>query len=797
MIRKKKRLGELLVEACLITQAQLEEALQVQEGKQQLLGQILVEMGWVSEQEVCRAVSELLHIRYVDVEGALISQDVVQLAPERLAAKRNILPLFIQDKTLYLAMENPLDVDAIQRIEFHTGMQVQPLIAPPSQLRETVRKHYNVDEYVGNMLAHVTEKTSFNVENQDGRDDSVDISEVRKISEGSQVVKLVNLLVADGIKKRASDIHIESTAKYVNVRYRIDGLLSRGIRVPHWLQLPLISRIKVIAGMDIAEHRKPQDGRIRVTYDQRKIDLRVSTLLTNFGEKVVIRILDQKTSSHDLTRLGLSPRQLNVFRKMLQQPQGWILVTGPTGSGKTTTLYASLNAIKDVTKNIVTVEDPIEYQLEGINQVQVNPKAGLTFASGLRSILRQDPNVILVGEIRDTETAEIAMQAAETGHLVLSTLHTNDAISTVNRLFNLGLAPDVVASNLLAVVAQRLVRRICPHCKTSYTPTREELSQLGFSDHQAGFPCYKGRGCSVCQQSGYYGQVGVYELFIQNDEIGEEIAKRPTHTALKRLARQAGMQSMLEDGIEKIREGITTIEEVARVCPVDRDEVSAAPVRLEDDGNVEKTARMCSHCQATLDRAWRFCPFCGTRIVVSADLTSQEFTEKPAIIPLQQTLDPYATRILTADDEAHVREMVTLLLTQQGYQVFQAADGEEALAKIRTELPDLVILDVNMPKKNGFEVCKAIRTTMETMFMPVVMLTAQDTVEEKLHGLSSGADDYITKPFNTVEFLARIETVLRRSYRSLSEAQHEFIEGKVQPLSNKVTPESRSVNARL
>ncbi|GAK59180.1 type IV pilus biogenesis protein PilB [Candidatus Vecturithrix granuli] len=779
MTRKKKRLGELLVEACIITQAQLEEALQVQEGKQQLLGQILVEMGWVSEQEICRAVSELLHVRYVDVDGALISQEVVQLAPERLAAKRNILPLFIQDKTLYLAMENPLDVDVIQRIEFHTGMQVRPLIAPPSQLRETVRKHYNVDEYVGSMLEHVAEKTSINVENQENRDQSVDISEVRKISEGSQVVKLANLLIADGIKKRASDIHIESTAKHVNVRYRIDGLLSRGIRVPHWLQLPLISRLKVIAGMDIAEHRKPQDGRIRVTYDQRKIDLRVSTLLTNFGEKVVIRILDQKTSAHDLTRLGIAPRQLNLLRKTLQQPQGWILVTGPTGSGKTTTLYASLNAIKDVTKNIVTVEDPIEYQLEGINQVQVNPKAGLTFASGLRSILRQDPNVILVGEIRDAETAEIAMQAAETGHLVLSTLHTNDAVSTVNRLFHLGLAPDVLASNLLAVIAQRLVRRICPHCKTSYTPTKEELSQIGLSDHQSVFTCYKGNGCPACQQSGYYGQIGVYEMFMQSDQISEEIANRPTQIALKRLARQAGMQTMLEDGIEKIKEGITTIEEVVRVCPVDHDEVSATPACSENEEIVVKTAQMCLHCQANLDRAWRFCPFCGTRIVVSADMASQKLLEKSTVIPLQQTVDPYATRILTADDEAPVREMLKLLLTQQGYHVLQAEDGEEALAKIHAELPDMVILDVNMPKKNGFDVCKTIRSTMSTMFMPVVMLTAQDTVEEKLQGLSSGADDYITKPFNAEEFLARIETVLRRSYHHFPEEQHELSEAGI------------------
>ena len=714
MAKRKKRLGELLVGACIITQEQLDEALRVQQRKRQLLGQILVEMGWVSEQEVCRAVAELLRVKYVDVDGALISQEVVQLAPETLAAKRNILPLFIQDKTLYLAMENPLDVDVIQRIEFQTGMQVQPLIAPPSQLRETVRKHYNVDEYVGSLLDNMTEKTSVSVENQHHHDTAVDISEVRKISEGSQVVKLANLLIADGIKKRASDIHIEPTAKYVNVRYRIDGLLSRGIRVPNWLQLPLISRLKVIAGMDIAEHRKPQDGRICVTYDHRRIDLRVSTLLTNFGEKVVIRILDQKTSAHDLTRLGMSPDQLTRYRKMLQHPQGWILVTGPTGSGKTTTLYASLNALKDVTKNIVTVEDPIEYQLEGINQVQVNPKAGLTFASGLRSILRQDPNVILVGEIRDAETAQIAMQAAETGHLVLSTLHTNDAISTIDRLFHLGLSPDVVASNLLVVIAQRLARRICPHCKTEYMPSKAELAQIGMSNGQPAFPCYKGAGCSACKQTGYYGQVGVYEMFVQTDQMREEIVKRPARTLLKRSARQMGMQIMLEDGIDKIKEGITTIEEIVRVCPVDPDVVASMVSCPECGEQVTGTDQICpacqqglqvvcQRCQAALEKSWRFCPFCGIRIASPEEGSSQEL---PMLVPLQESVDPYAIRILTADDEAPVREIVALLLEQQGYQVLQAVDGEEALMKIQSDLPDLVILDVNMPGKNGFEVCK-------------------------------------------------------------------------------------------
>ncbi len=779
---KRKRLGELLVEACIISQEQLQEALDLQHQRPQLLGQILVGMGWVSEEEVCRAVSELLRIAYVDVDGALVSQEVVQLAPQHLAARRNILPLFVQDKTLYLAMENPLEIEIIQHIEFSTGMQVKPLIAPPSQLRETVRRHYNVDEYVGRMLGNVADEETVSVERDEGAEKTVDISEVRKISEGSQVVRLANLIMADGIKKRASDIHLEPTTKDLTVRYRVDGLLARGIRIPKWLQLPLISRIKVVAGMDIAEHRKPQDGRIRVTYGQRKIDLRVSTIPSNFGENVVIRILDKTAAARDLAKLGMSQQHLHLYCAMLRQPQGWILVTGPTGSGKTTTLYASLYAIKDVTKNIITVEDPIEYQLGGITQVQVNRKAGLTFASGLRSILRQDPNVILVGEIRDAETADIAMQASETGHLVLSTLHTNDAISTINRLFSLGLPPDMVASNLLVVIAQRLVRTICPHCKIEYSPTEDELRQLGLvQSHHSAMKYYHGQGCPACNKTGYCGQIGLYEMLVQTDTLREAIAQQPTKQALKRLACENGMKSMLEDGIEKIRQGMTTIEEVARVCPVEPDDLGEI-IRCPGCGKlVAHSEANCPFCRCTLritcpkchtavEESWRFCPFCGERVSETSQPARQGMaSESSDMAAAQPDIDKQATRILIADDEPPVREMLKTLLHHQGYQVIEAQDGEEALEKIHTELPDLLLLDITMPKQNGFSVCKAIRSAVETMFIPVIILTGRDSVEEKMNGLACGADEYLTKPFDAYNLLSQIKNNLQRSSQNRPE----------------------------
>jgi len=782
---KRRRLGEALVDACIISTEQLQQALDVQRKKPALIGQILVNMGWVSEEEVCRALGELLNIEFVDVDGALISQEVVQLASEELASKRNILPLFVQNRVLFVAMENPLDVEIIQRLEFSTGMQVKPLIAPPSQLRQMVKKHYNVDEYLGQVLENVTEKEGVNVEHEEDADTErgVDVGEIRKASEGSQIVRLANMVIADGIKKRASDIHLEPSDKYLNVRYRIDGLLSKGMRIPKWLQLPLTSRIKVIAGLDIAEHRKPQDGRIRVNFSQRKIDLRVSTLLTHFGEKIVIRILDKSISVRELPQLGMSTRQLHLYRAMLRQPQGWILVTGPTGCGKTTTLYASLNAVKDGSKNIVTVEDPIEYQLEGINQTPVNPKGGVTFAKGLRAILRQDPNIILVGEIRDAETADIAMQAAETGHLVLSTLHTNDAISTVNRLFSLGVSPDLVAANLLIVIAQRLVRKICPQCKVQYPPSYEELERLGlYAPEHAGMICHKGRGCALCNQTGYYGQTAIYELLIQNEKLRDAIAQRASKLALKRLARAAGMTTMLEDGLEKVRSGLTTLEEIARVCPVDAEEmrhILQCPqcghlITASDEACPECQHALrcvCQQCQAVLNSGWNFCPFCGTRAAETGGKTESTSSEAQDTLSVVTSEQRRSLRILVAEDEDPVRQIVSVMLNHHGFQVIEAVDGDEALEKIRAELPDLVLLDIDMPKQNGLAVCKAVRSAVETMFIPVIMLTAHDSLEEKTRGLACGADEYITKPFDAEQLLAEIEAVLHRTLREHGEEQ--------------------------
>lgn len=486
----------------------------------------------------------------------------------------------------------------------------------------------------------------------------------------------------------------------------------------------------------------------------------------------MIRVLDPKTAFHNLNELGLAPEYLETFRMLIQQPCGWIIITGPAGSGQTTTLYALLNATKTVAKRIMTIEDPIEYQLTGVTQYQVNPRAGLSFASGLRSILRQKPNVILVGEIRDTETAALAMQASESGHLVLSTLHKKDAVATIERLFTLGISPNRVAANLLAVVAQRLVRRICPECKAEYVPGIEELGRIGIHSRQdPAFVGYKGAGCETCKHTGYYGQIGIYEMFVLNERLREEIAKRPEKPVLRRLAIETGMKTMLQDGIEKIRRGLTTIEEVARVCelePAELGKITHCPgcgkIIAETDNLCPFCHYLmhetCKQCGAKLNKEWLLCPYCGARssnVPEVAQPTGQE-SQVPSLPPPPKR----KVRILFADDSRATRKILSFVIERQGYQVITAEDGEEALEKIRSEQPDLVILDILMPKRDGFSVCQEMQSRAETMFIPVIMLTCQDSPAEKEKGLALGADEYITKPFKIEELLARIESVLRQ-----------------------------------
>lgn len=549
----RRKLGEILIELGYIDATQLNEALQEQQRGGGLIGEVLLRMGYIDADQLAEARAEQYDVDYEKVTPESVQPEAISRVPASLAKSLQVLPLRIEDNKLVVAMVNPLDVDAIDVLQRHTGMYVKVVYTNPEHLLRAVDFHYSETAASSESLDEVISEVGSLSE---GEEESLD--DLRRAVEDAPVVRIVNLLLVEAINGRASDIHLEPRRTHMEVRYRIDGELQHVRNIPRNLMAACISRIKVMADMDIAERRVPQDGRITIKVESRQVDLRVSTLPIQYGERVVMRVLDRDHSLRRLNELGFSPRNLTTFRWLLQQPNGIILVTGPTGSGKTTTLYAALCEIRSVTRNIITCEDPIEYELEGINQSNVNEKAGLTFAAQLRAILRQDPDVVLVGEIRDQETAEIACRAAMTGHLVLSTLHTNDAVSAIPRLIDMGVEPFLISSSLVGVVAQRLVRVICPHCKQEYEPTLAEIQVIGRPVERL----YRGAGCSACGGRGYLGRISVHEVLVVDEEIRALTVQRAPSSQILEVAVRKGMIPMAEDGIEKAIQGITTLDEV-------------------------------------------------------------------------------------------------------------------------------------------------------------------------------------------------------------------------------------------
>src|SRR5437879_1538208 len=527
-------------------------------------------MGLADENAIVDAIAKSMRLEGLGPELPEVAPDVAALLPSDFCRKRAVLPLSIQRKILRLGLIDPMDYSTIQDAEFRSGKRVLAVVASHTQIASLLQQIYP-EEVSTSLDALSNSDVQGEVETVDDSEiEVVDPAKLAKDTKMPPVVRLVNLILSGAAKNGASDIHMEPKESHLQVRYRVDGFLREVMKVPKNQSDATISRMKIISGMDIADRRRPQDGRSRLKYEGKRIDLRVSTLPTQFGEKVVIRLLDNKRAQVTMEQLGLTAENKHAFQLMLSRPQGMVLVTGPTGSGKTSTLYSALNWVKSPTKNIITVEDPIEYQLEGINQVQINPKAGVTFAAGLRSILRQDPNIILVGEIRDKETASIALEAAQTGHLLLSTLHTNDAPSTISRLLDLGIEPFFVASALAGILAQRLVRRPCPSCCVPQAPCADSIEKAGGASRlPANARWLAGRGCEECGQSGSKGRIAIHELLVVNDEVRELITRRASEHAVRKAARIAGMRTLLEDGILKAAEGLTTLEDVVRVVASD------------------------------------------------------------------------------------------------------------------------------------------------------------------------------------------------------------------------------------
>ncbi|MBI5409848.1 MAG: type IV-A pilus assembly ATPase PilB [Nitrospirae bacterium] len=560
------KLGQLLISSNIITEEQLLKALEMQKNEGGRIGTCLIKLGFVTDEKLVQFLSKQYGVPAVALSTENIDPSVVKFIPYDVAHKYQIFPISKNGAALTIAMTDPSNVFAIDDIKFMTGYDVRPVVASEFSIKEAIAKHYEQSDALQNVVDSITDLTGENVDLIQDAEDDIDLSELKSAVEEAPVVKLVNLILGEAISRGASDIHIEPYEKIFRVRYRIDGVLYDVMQPPTKLKAALSSRIKIMAELDIAERRLPQDGRIKLKVKDRAVDLRVSTLPTLFGEKIVMRILDKSSLVLDLTKLGFEETALKDFDEAIRLPFGMVLVTGPTGSGKTTTLYSALSTVNSIDVNIMTAEDPVEYNLPGINQVHVREEVGLTFAAALRSFLRQDPDIIMVGEIRDLETAEIAVKAALTGHLVLSTLHTNDAPSTITRMVNMGVEPFLVSASVLLILAQRLCRKVCQHCKAEDNIPETALLNIGITKEEIGtFKCYKGAGCPTCNGTGYKGRIALYEVMPLKEELKEMIIKEASALELKKAAVRNGMRTLRMSGLTKLKEGVTTVEEILRV----------------------------------------------------------------------------------------------------------------------------------------------------------------------------------------------------------------------------------------
>jgi len=657
--------------------------------------------------------------------------------PEQLARRYRVLPLRLTDSFLELGTANPFDLDAEKALAFATAREIRLFLLSPSKISEKLDEMYKPDRALNKLLEGM-EGSSDLVQLADNAPDELNVSE----ADASQkpVVRLVDMIISEGILSRASDIHVEPEEGGVAVRYRIDGVLRQVMKIPRQAGLPLISRIKIMSSLDIADRLRPQDGRARVAVNGQPIDLRVSTLPAQLGEKVVIRILDSRATVKSLDTLGLNPGEAEAIKRLLENHEGILLVTGPTGSGKTTTLYSAINQIKSEGVNIVTVEDPVEYRMQGIVQVQVQEKAGLTFAAALRSILRQDPNVVLIGEIRDKETAQIAVQASLTGHLVLSTLHTNDAANAVTRLVDIGVEAYKIAASLRGVVAQRLMRKLCPTCKEVWMEAPPERMRRWIP---SGTPLYRHAGCPDCAMTGYRGRFSILEILTMNPELERRIAAGEAADRIADAARRGGMKTLWDSGLAHVMRGESTLDELTRVVDIP-DEAEAPPPA---DSRVSPSTGKVGVPHEPV-------------APVSTVFDLLEESAPPA--RRSGAHGQPASKVLLVDDEDSLRKVMRDLLERDGYIVTEARDGVQALDQVDRVGPDIIVLDLNLPGLDGYGVLSHLRSRPATANIPVIVLTAKGDEDNEVRVFELGADDFLTKPFRARALSARLEAVLGR-----------------------------------
>ncbi|MCK6525534.1 Flp pilus assembly complex ATPase component TadA [Myxococcota bacterium] len=708
------------------------------------------------------ALARSLGLPTVDLDETWVDSQLLQRITRAFAERRLVLPLHRgPDGRVHVAMANPGDLDLLSELESSLAASVRPFVASAEAIRRSIYRHFDLATYARDLLRDArptrASPTFLGLE--------LDPSQLsRKLRDGGAApyVDLLNALLLQAVERRASDVHIEPGETDVRVRLRVDGMLREVLRLERWAAAPLVSRVKIVARMDVADTRRPQDGKATANLGEQRLDLRVSTLPGQHGEKAVIRLLDPSMLRADLGKLGWHQDGLQTFYHLVSKPQGLVLVVGPTGSGKSTTLYATLVRLNAEHRSIVTVEDPVEYVVPGVTQVQVNPKIGVDFAAAIRSVLRQDPNVLVIGEVRDHETAEAVFHAANTGHLVLSTLHTTGAVSSITRLLDLQVAPWLVASTLSGVVSQRLVRKVCPHCSVVAAPQEEDFARLNLPLLALGPKVRRaGKGCPACQLTGYSGRIAVFELLEINEDLRELIAAERPEGEIWRKARTLGLVSMAEDALRQVAEGATTLEEIARAVVVEpylRKEgvifhVPGTEVRLELDRldrGLDPFLRPEPAAEAVAEPA-------------AAPTLAEPATSEPA--PTTTAAEPAGPpMVLVVDDAWEIRMMVEMAL-ERDYRVLTAADGDEALAMIRLRRPDLVVLDVMMPNRSGYEVCAELKGAPETAELPVLLLSARGEKSHVKEGFYAGADDYLPKPFDPEELILRIKALLRRAGR--------------------------------
>lgn len=759
----RKKIGEILVSAGNVGSEQVQSALTVQRAlkRPKRVGQILVDQGAVDDETVARALARQLGLPYVDPLTLTVDSASVWKLPRRIAEQSKALPYARLQRAWKVAMADPTNTGLISDLEFALGGPVKAEVAAESRIIQAIHRHYDLEPIAHRMLQDVPGQSRAPVISPVTLELDAPAIERNLQKGGTAYIELLNFLLVNAIERGASDIHLESEAEGMRVRFRIDGMLREVLHLPPFAMQPLCTRVKVVGKMDVAEHRRPQDGRASAELGKRKVDLRLSTVPSQHGESIVIRILDSKTLKVDLGGLGWNTKGLSAYFSLVSQNQGLILVVGPTGSGKTTTLYATINRLRSETTSIVTVEDPIEHSIIGVRQVQVDERAGMGFAEIARSVLRQDPNVLVIGEMRDPDSAMAALDAATTGHLVLSTMHTSTSVAALTRLRDLGIPNYLAGHAILGVVAQRLMRKVCPTCSILSEPSLEDWERLDLEPESMG-PLARvvGPGCPTCQYAGYFGRIGAFEVLRMNDAIRGIVLRGGNEADLWREARTHGFTSMLDDAFEKVREGETTLEEVSRVVPVEpwRERRKRISITHRSPASSLPPPAGKGPLLQSLPPNW------GS--VAEAQLLHAAAVPVPVAAPKPPVEPPKRTRplILAVDDAEEILALIGATL-EDDYDLVYAHDGVEALEMVATYAPDALALDVMMPRMSGYEVCKKLKADPATADIPILILSARGDSSHIKDGFHAGADDYLPKPFDPEEMELRLRAMLRRAGR--------------------------------